>query len=79
MLKFKQSNFMEKYVELVKEINLVSISFEKKLFKLMNNAVFGKTMENLRLSNCKIMYRPKEITEIDFLILLILSSINCNK
>lgn len=47
-LQYKQTRFMQKYIELNNNMRKNSkTSFEKDLFKMMNNAVYGKTMENL--------------------------------
>ncbi|KAK3784624.1 hypothetical protein RRG08_003432 [Elysia crispata] len=48
-LRFDQSPWMEPYLRMNTELRKQATSaFEKDLYKLANNSVFGKTMENLR-------------------------------
>ena len=61
-IKFYQSPWMEPYIRKNTDLRkLANNAFEKDFFKLMNNSVFGKTIENIRKRHNVILVDNREL------------------
>ena len=65
-ISFHQSAWMEPYIRKNTELRKKAAnSFEKDFFKLMNNSVFGKTIENIRKrQNIELVDNPKRAIKL---------------
>ena len=66
ILSFKQSDWLRTYVDFnAEKIKQSSDEFNKNLYKLLNNCIYGKSIENIRKRvNIKLINGKKNIFEM---------------
>lgn len=66
VISFTQSSWLQPYIKFNTQMRRVAkTTFEKDLFKLLNNAVFVKTMENMRKRvSIELVHTPKRLRNV---------------